>query len=255
MKLNTEMEENRKALVLTWKTNSQKDFWNEYEKDVQPTIKSLHQKGFVKQVFPFEHQPLSYQNSKHNWTNCIILMLAEQELNLAIESTIVSTIEKSSIKANFLSLDYMRLQQGLDMFYSKKNGISREPKMNQTIEYVFSKPEARKEYYEDQYKFSGPAMRDLHNRDKTGRFIGFELEKRIKTTENLPEWDLIHIIGFTVWQEIKAGPFFSSTWNKHAESAFGKGMTMKKKVAEWNQIRTNVKSSTKQNFSMTLREN
>ena len=139
------------------------------------------------------------------------------------------------------------------MFYPVKNGISRESKMKQTIEYLFSNVEARKVYYEDQYRFSGPAMKDLHSRDKAGRFVGLELEERITAIDNMPEWDLIHIIGFTKWQEIKAIPFFYSTWNKHAERAFGKGMTMKKKIAEWDKIRTNVKSTVKQNFDVTLR--
>ncbi|MEO1099565.1 MAG: hypothetical protein AAFX57_17705, partial [Bacteroidota bacterium] len=55
--------------------------------------------------------------------------------------------------------------------------------------------------------------------------------------------------------KIKAAPFFYSTWNKHAERAFGEGMTLEKKVAEWNEIRTNVKSPTIQKAVMTLRKN
>ena len=247
------MKENKTVLVITWEADNQSKFWSAYEKEIHPTVKDLHEKGFIHQAFPFHHKSLSYQNSQSQWTNCVVLTLTKEDVDPEIHSSLMSMIKESAINKNFCALDLMRLQRGLDMFYPKRNGISREPKMKQTIEYLFSNPEARKKYYEDQYNFSGPAMKDLHNRDKAGRFVGFELEKRIATSKNMPEWDLIHIIGFTTWQEIKAIPFFYSTWNKHAERAFGKGMTFKKKLAEWNKIRTNVKSSIKQNFAMSLK--
>ncbi len=249
----TEMKEQKKALVLTWEADNQRDFWNSYRRDIHPIIEALHQKQQISQVFPFEHKPLRYQESAKRWTNCIVLMLSGEVYHSEFSSSLISSIEKSALREDFRSLDVMKIQRGLDMFYPVKNGIEREPKLNQTIEYLFSKPEVREQYYEDQYRFSGPAMQDLHHRDKAGRFIGFELEERIFASANVPQWDVIHIIGFTTWQEIKAAPFFYGTWNKHAERAFGEGMTFKKKVAEWNKIRTNVKSSTKQNFSMTLR--
>ena len=248
------MNEVKKAIVLTWEIKEQTTFWNNYESHFYPTIKSLYVKELIENVFPFEHKPLSHPDKAGHWTNCVIMMLPNEEYNPDIHSNIISAIEKSSLEKNFRSLDLMKMQKGLDMFYPHKNGIERELKLNQTIEYVFSKLEAREKYYEDQYRFSGPAMRDLHSRDKAGRFVGFELEKRLFGAQNMPQWDVIHIIGFTTWQNIKAIPFFFSTWNKHAERAYGKGMTFKKKVAEWNSIRTNIKSSTKQNFSMTLRK-
>ena len=68
----------------------------------------------------------------------------------------------------------------------------------------------------------------------------------------MPQWDVIHFIGFTSWQEIKAIPFFSSTWNKHAARVYGEGMTFDKKVAEWETIRINIKSAATQHFSSTI---
>lgn len=250
-----QLKENRKVLIATWKTDDQTKFWETYSNEIQPTIKDLHQKKLVGAVFPLEHKSLNYKDSGLDWTNCIIIMPSENQFDSEIDSMLISTIEQSTIKNNFRALDLARVQNNLDMFYPKNNGIKREPKMKQTIEYLFSNPEARKKYYEDQYKFSGPAMKDLHSRDKAGRFVGFEIEKRITAKEDVPEWDLIHLIGFTTWQEIKAIPFFYGTWNKHAERAFGDGVTFKKKITEWNEIRTNVKSSTKQNFELTLRKN
>ena len=251
--MDTQMEENRKALVVTWETDNQDTFWDAYKNEIHPSIKALHQEGLIKQVFPLEHKPLNYNLSKLSWTNCIVLILSEAQLDPKIDSILLFAIKQSTLNSHFRALDLFKVQKNLDMFYPKNDGIMREPRMMQTIEYVFSKPNARKDYYEDQYKFSGPAMKDLYDRDKAGRFIGFELEKRIIAKENMPEWDLIHIIGFTPWQMIKAIPFFYGTWDKHAESAFGNGMTFKKKVSEWNEIRTNVKSKTKQNFEFTLR--
>ncbi|TRX54331.1 hypothetical protein FNH22_19645 [Fulvivirga sp. M361] len=245
-------DENRRALVVTWETDDQMAFWRDYEKSIHPTVKDLHDQKLIKQVFPFHHKAFNYEEEDQQWTNCIVLMLSDK-VDHSLYSSLDSVIRKSAVAGNFRALDVMKVQKGIDMFYPVKNGISREPKMSQTIEYLFSNMEARKSYYEDQYRFSGPAMQDLHSRDKVGRFVGFELEKRIAATENMPEWDLIHIIGFTTWQEIKAAPFFYSTWNKHAERAFGEGMTMKKKVAEWDQIRINVKGKILQNFALTLR--
>ena len=253
-KTDTEMKEQKKALVLTWEANNQRDYWHNYERELRTVIKALLHEQQISQVFPFEHKPLSYKDSAKRWTNCIVLMLPDEPYNTETHSSLISSIEKSALCEGFRSLDLMKIQQGLDMFYPVKDGIKREPKLNQTIEYLFSKPEAREQYYEDQHRFSGPAMRDLHRQDKAGRFIGFELEERLFASANVPQWDVIHIIGFTTWQEIKAAPFFYGAWNKHAERAFGEGMTFKKKVAEWNKIRTNIKSSAKQHFPVTLRK-
>ena len=255
IKTEADKVENRKAMMITWEASNLDAFWKDYETEIHPVINGLHEKGLINEVFPFHHEPLHYQNSEQKWTNIIVLMLRDSESMAEVHTSLISAIEKSSIQKNFRALDFMRLQRGLDMFYPLNDGLAREAKMNQTIEYLFSDPEARKDYYEDQYVFSGPAMRDLHHRDKAGRFVGFELEKRLVSSESMPEWDLIHIIGFTTWQEIKAAPFFYSTWNKHAERAFGEGMTLEKKVAEWNEIRTNVKSPTIQKAVMTLRKN
>ncbi|MGD1947447.1 MAG: hypothetical protein ACFB0A_14580 [Croceivirga sp.] len=253
IKFDNSQPENRKSLFLTWEAEDDTLFWADYEKQIYPKVKELHQRQLITAVFPFEHKSLGYINHDLKWTHCVVLMLHDTEKVSEISSTLLSLIEASDLKGNFRALDLMTLQKGLDMFYPLKNGRSKATKMNQTIEYVFSNPESRSTYYHDQYIFSGPAMKDLYSRDKAGRFIGFELEQRIHSKENMPEWDLIHIIGFTSWQEIKAIPFYYRIWNKHAERAFGEGMTFDKKVAEWNNIRTNVKSSTKQNFTLTLR--
>ena len=97
-------------------------------------------------------------------------------------------------------------------------------------------------------------MADLHSRDKVGRFIGFEIEKRIYAPENMPEWDLVHVFGFTPWQMVKSIPFFLSTWNKHAKRAFGEDMTFKKKLAEWDDIRLNIKGPAEQKILFSLRK-
>ncbi|MEL7268274.1 MAG: hypothetical protein AAGL34_01720 [Bacteroidota bacterium] len=254
-KMDTGIKEDRKALLITWEAEDQNTFWKHYEEEIFPTLNALYGKGMIHSIFPFDHQPLGYQNSKLQWTNCLVLLLDREYSSSDIQSSILSSIKSSSLSDQFRAMDLMRLQRGLNMFYPIKNGIKRAPRMQQHIEYVFSNSEARERYYNDQYQFSGPAMQDLHSRDKAGRFIGFELEERIASAENMPKWDVIHIIGFTNWQSIKALPFFHSTWNKHAEIVYGKGMTMKKKVAEWERIRTNVKSTTKQNFKMTRRKN
>lgn len=81
--------------------------------------------------------------------------------------------------AGLRSIDRVRLQKGLDLFYPANEGLEREEDLVQSIEYVFSKPEARKDYYQAQYEWPGPAMADLNARDEAGRFVGFEVTQRL----------------------------------------------------------------------------
>lgn len=245
--------ETRKALILTWDASSVEDFWKTYEKEFFPFLDNLHQKGKIALVLPFEHKALKHPDKAGVWTNCVIILF-DKNTDEELSNQIISTLQESELSSLFCTADLMRLQKGLDMFYPIKNGISKEKHLNQTIEYVFSQPEHREEYYAAQYLWSGPAMADLHSRDKAGRFIGFELDKRLFGSEIMPEWDVAHVFAFTTWQMIKSIPFFYGTWNKHAKRVFGEEMTFKKKLAEWDKIRLNVKGSAKQNMSLTLQQ-
>ena len=241
-----------KALAITWEATKEVEFWEVYKNSLHPLLNDLQQALVVSLVLPFEHKPLKHPGKEGTWTHCVIVQLQNQANSDYVGELILKELQTSSLKGYLRAVDLMRIQQNLNMFYPASNGVKKEAKLNATIEYILSQPEHREEYYQDQYKWSGPAMRDLYSRDKAGRFIGYEIEKRLFGDETMPGWDVIHVIGFTTWQEIKAVPFFYSTWNKHAERVWGEGMTFKKKLAEWENIRVNLKSSAKQNMTLTL---
>lgn len=246
-------EENRWALLLTWKTHKQSDFWKGYRASgLFNLLKTMHDNDKIELTIPLEHKPLSYIDETKKWTNCTIVLFNPEYDVERSSNEIVSFLEKNTMRDNLFAADIMRLQRGLDMFFPLRNGMDRESDLLLTVEYLFSNPKHREAYYQEQYKWSGPAMADLHSRDKAGRFIGFEMEKRLFGNEELPKWDLLHVVGFTRWQTIKSIPFFLSTWNKHAKRAFGGKMTFGKKLKEWDKIRVNVKSSATQNMKFTL---
>lgn len=241
-----------KSLVLVFNSNNQIDFWQEYKSAFFETSVLLYKSGKINFVLPFAHKPLKHPNKKGTWTNCILIGLNSDREHISTAKKIIKLIQNSGILLSLKSADLMRLQDGLDMLYSINEGIREEDKLEQILEYVFSKPKARTKYYEEQHLFSGPAMSELHNKNMAGRFIGYELERRL-FGKDFPEWDLIHIVGFTKEQTEKATPIFLKTFDKHAEKAFGKGMTFHKKLKEWDQIRINIKSDAKQNMKMTLK--
>jgi hypothetical protein len=243
----------QKALFFTWLSNSDSSFWKNYQEYLYPILKHLYQTDQIQLVLPFEHKALKHPDFAGQWTNSAIILFEDSKLAEKLSLEIIEYFKDTSLFSQLNSADIMILQNGLDMFYPLKNGIEREPKMTQTLEYVFSDPKHRRQYYEDQYKWSGPSMKSLHKRDMTGRFIGFEVEKRLYNTKEMPEWDLIHVVGFTRWQIFKSIPFFFSVWNQQAKKAFGENVTFNKKLSEWKQIRLNIKSKCRQNVEATLK--
>lgn len=248
---NRTLRETQKALLLTWHYNSSEDFWMSYEEEVNGFLKELYEGGKLRYMLPFDHKPLSHPDKEGEWTGCLLVGLANDVQTSHITEEVTDYILKSSIKNNLVAADILHLQKGLDMFYPVVDGLANETKMDQILEYVFSEPTARRKYYDEQYIFSGPAMQELHRQDKAGRFIGFEVAQRIYG-QSFPAWDLLHVVGFTPEQTEKATPIFMSLWNKHAERAFGEGMTFQKKKKEWDKIRQNIKSPASQNMTLTL---
>ena len=244
-------DNNKRALLLTWSADDPSGFWGEYE-SVHAMLKALHDSGEIDSVLPFRHEVLKHPDADADWNMSAIVMFSPRADVDALSEQILDAVQSGPVAGGFRAADIMKLQKGLDLLYPVKNGPSREDALMQTIEYVFSDPASRVQYYNDQYVWSGPAMADLHSRDKTGRFIGFEVEKRIHSAPGAPEWDLVHVYGFTWWQLVKSIPFFTSTWNKHAVRAFGGDATFKGKLREWDEIRLKVESSAVQNMNFTL---
>lgn len=241
-----------KALILVWDNEDNKDLWAEYKSTVFSYLKDLYDSGQIAYALPFEHKSLKHPDKKDTWANCVIVGLYPDDKCLDVCRGIVTHVQhQPALSTAFVAADVMNLQKGLDMFYSVTNGIEEEGDLEQIVEYVFSDPQARKKYYGEQYVFSGPAMSELHNNNMAGRFIGYEVESRL-FGDDFPRWDLIHVVGFTKEQSERATPIFLTTWNKHAERAFGEGMTFQKKIKEWDKIRLNIKSDATQKMNMTL---
>ncbi|MEL6538812.1 MAG: hypothetical protein AAFQ98_25575, partial [Bacteroidota bacterium] len=247
-------EENRKALLLTWNAEDSDAYWAAYEQEMMPVLTQLHGAGDISLVIPLEHPPLQHPDHPATWTHATLILLENLGQGALPTSEVLNQVRTGPLSAYFFAADLLRMQPNLDMIYPVKDGLSRESAMRHVVEYVFSDPVHRQQYYQDQYVWSGPAMQELHHRDKMGRFMGFEVETRLAGSPGLPAWDLVHLIGYTPWQTVKSLPFFYSIWNAHAERAFGPGNTFDTKLAEWDKIRLNVKSSAIQHHTTTLQD-
>lgn len=252
--VSAQRSESRKALLLTWEVSAESEPWRLFEESIFSQLKDWQDSGAVSLVIPLQHKPLRHPKHTSRWTHCALILLSTNASASAMGELILSVMRNHAGIETLRSVDVMRLQHGLDKFYPKFDGLQKEAQVRQVTEYVFSEPEHRQQYYEEQYDWSGPAMADLHSRDKVGRFIGFEVEQRLYGAAGMPAWDLFHVYGFTAWQTVKSVPFFFATWNKHAKRAFGPDMTFTKKLAEWDEIRLNVKGSAAQNMQLTLQQ-
>ena len=243
----------RMGLVLTWETADHTRFWHAYKQHVAPILAKAHNERDISLVLPYEHKPLNRPGPETaSWTNCAVVLIEARRDPKECSTKIIAAARTGELADCFRAADLMCVQRGIDMVYAARNGLTRERNFTQMIEYVFSKPERRAGYYEDQYIWSGPVMRELHSKDLVGRFLGFEMHQRIAASPSMSEWDVLHLVAATPWQMFKAMPRFFPTWNRHAKNIWGPEMTFKKKVAEWDKIRLNIKSSAKQKSKFTL---
>ncbi len=134
-------------------------------------------------------------------------------------------------------VDVVRLQPELDMFYPKIGGAARAKGMLQAVEYVISRPESRHDYYTTQYEFSGPAMRRLHDADRCGRFIGFEMVDVLHRVDGIPDHDVIHLSGFRPLQGLKSIRRFWPAFDA-AAAASGRSQSGKEIAKNWDNQRT-----------------
>ncbi|MEM9881007.1 MAG: hypothetical protein AAF862_17210, partial [Pseudomonadota bacterium] len=142
-------------------------FWQAFERDVLPTLKQEATSGSVQAVLPFQHKPTGFADDveARTWSVCIIIVLAEavdaREFYARTFAEGAGLIDALGIDA----VDAITLQQNLDMFYTKDRGLETEPRLLQWLEYVVSDPGARSDYYQTQYRFSGPAMRAMREKN------------------------------------------------------------------------------------------
>ena len=250
------VDPNIQALDMAWLVEGDAaPFWSAFREEITPILKDAHAAGAIAAVLPYQHKPLSLPDlGSAAWSICVVVIcppggeakpVGDELAKLALSGRIAQA-------APLAALDILRLQPNLEMFYPAPNGLQREHRLVQWMEYVFSKPETREDYYNMQYVFSGPAMRRFHRNDKAGRFIGFETQERRHGTDSMPEWDVLHIFGFTPLQLVKVIPVFKSTWRAQAREVWGPDADAKAIMGSWDAMRAKCMSRVKQLPGVTL---
>ena len=156
--------------------------------------------GRVLAFLPVSHKPRRRTREAPSWSYWMLVLAAPGADAPELADTIAGLAGDSG--ADLRSVGRARPQPSLDMVYPV-DGPARERRLLQSIEYVFSKPAERPDYYRSQYEFSGPAMRRLHQRDRAGRFLGVEITERLHGDVAMPLWDVVHVSGFTVAQTLR----------------------------------------------------
>lgn len=243
----------REAVWLVFSEDAPNTVWPGFETHILPRLRDLQSEGEVELVLSFAHDPLGHPTQGGAWTHAVLVMLAPHVDGTAAAARLLAHVRQGPLAAQLGAFERLRLQPGIDMFYPSKHGFEREAALVHKLEYVFSEPAARPGYYADQYTLSGPAMRDLHLRDKAGRFVGFEVKARLFSAPGMPAWDVVHIVGTTPWQGLKSVPVFLSTWAKHASRVHGPDSTFFTLLDRWATMRINVKTSATQNLELSLR--
>jgi hypothetical protein len=200
-KQNGSLFEESWAIGVTWyiPSNHRRQFRKEVERMLLPHLITLHGAQQIVAVLPFHHRPLKVreESSDNSWTDYWVIVLAERvdpnEVWHSIES---SARAAASLQDKLVRAEALRPQPTLDMYYPRIDGIAREPTWH-WIEYVVSRPESRDAYYRDQYTFSGPVIRRFYEANAVRRCIGFECVRLLENNGALPEWDVVHITGFT----------------------------------------------------------
>lgn len=159
---------------------------------LMPRLIALHDSGSIAAVLPFHHRALKTRGESEgtSWTDYWVLAVArEADLNETWK-----LIAREASHPGLLRAEILRPQPGLQMFYPRKRGLQQESHLH-WIEYAVSRPEAREAYYQNQYRFSAPAIRRFYEAAAVGRVIGFEVARVLENRRALPEWDVIHITG------------------------------------------------------------
>ena len=246
------------AFGLVWNTSKEDlgAFWPRFQEHAFPPLQTLSAQGRVKAVMPFQHKPVRLEEATDNeaWSVCVLVILsgAEDARRCAIDF-----LEDSAAQAFFSAfrpdaVELMRLQQNLDMFYPKNNALRSEPRLLQWLEYVFSDHQYREEYYNTQYVFSGPAMRQMWLKNWAGRFLGFEITERIRHSGRLPEWDIIHISGFTPLQMANFFMFSRKEWDRQAKACWGDSASGAEVMGRWEKQRVKIMPRAKQIMKSTI---
>ncbi|MEO0872284.1 MAG: hypothetical protein AAFY19_10080 [Pseudomonadota bacterium] len=187
-------------------------------------------------VLPMAHRPA--KRGDRRWNATLIALGTDDALDHASDRLLASQSDY------LMRLAIMDVQEGIDMLYAKSDGLTLEPRMIQFVEYVFSQPAERDDYYACQYDTSAPAMRSLWEKGLVGRFLGFENPQLLYSATDFPNWDVLHLIGMTPWQMLRFMPRVNAAFDQFAEKA-GRG-TRKAVAKKWDRQRELIKLTARQ---------
>jgi hypothetical protein len=226
LRLRNREPENSWALGVTWHIprSHRHQFRKGVERKLMPHLSALHDAMRIVAMLPFHHRPLKVREEGGYipWTDYWVIVLAAREDPDEIWHSIERPVRASAegIQGGLLQTEVLRPQPNIGMYYPRIGGLRREPRWH-WIEYVVSRPETRDEYYRDQYLFSGPVIRHFYEANAVGRCIGFERMRFLKNDGTLPEWDVVHITGFTpvrlaqvIWDLWRFMPVFDNLARK-----------------------------------------
>ncbi len=205
------------VLAITWYIPEQErsSFYTTIEAFLLPKLRRLYNERAIAALLPFFHKPLKNKDNNANWTDYWVIVLPDKNKpNTVWDQSIEPLLQENTLSKYALKVEVLRQQPGLDKYYPHWG--KQDPVLH-TIEYVLSKPETRKDYYQDQYKFSTKVIDHFWRADKVDRIIGYESTDILIDRGNLPKWDVVHIAGFRrinlipiVWHLLRYLPLFNS---------------------------------------------
>ncbi|MCG8347314.1 MAG: hypothetical protein MI924_05975 [Chloroflexales bacterium] len=228
-------------------------FWSYFGARFGRTLTDLKHEGVVQVVLPYTHKPMLVPG--HTGTDWSVYILALTEENTDVPQLTQTIFDATHVDAGrdiatLACVNQIRPQPELGMIYPLTGGRTRESRMFQSIEYVFSDPAQREHYYQSQYEFSGPTMQRLHQQDIVGRFIGVEIVDRLIDTPNMPQWDVIHLSGFSIPKVLRSIPHIIRASNGVA-NALG-GPTAWERARTWESQRTKYVRRIRQQSKLTV---
>ena len=194
----------RYAIGITWSIpRDRRRFYKGTANRLMACLTDLHAAKKLAAVMPLRHRPLSaHGEGGSSWTGYWVLVLAEgvdpDEIWSVTERALATM--SSSESQLLVRAEVLRPQPGFDLYYPhypRKRGLRREPRWH-WIEYAVSRPEARDEYYRDQYLFSAAVIRRFYDSGVVRRIMGFESIRHLRNEGARPVWDVVHITGFNV---------------------------------------------------------
>ena len=182
------------AIGVSWYilSNRRNQFRKELKNSLLPSLTILQNTGKITMVLSLMHKPLKVKGASNNnsWSDYLLIMLTTGEEPTELWKQLVGMIDKVSltIPQSLLRVEVLRPQ--------KMPLALPTIRLRHVLEYALSKPGKKTEYYNDQYAFSGPVIRQFLEMKAVGSFIGLERISYLQNSTTIPEWDVIHITGF-----------------------------------------------------------